>query len=101
MRCHALSLEEPDLTPVHQVLGCAAHVFSLLLQLWDILQVLWHQDNSRTCCIRPSSATSILEIRSGRRRPSPGLGRRCLMGWKNVEGIRKACLTFLKSTELS
>ena len=29
---------------------------------------------------RPPSATLILEIRSRRRRPSPGLGRKCLMG---------------------
>ena len=33
---------------------------------------------------RPPSATSILEMRSGRRRASPRSGRRCSMGWEDV-----------------
>ena len=32
----------------HQVPICAAHMFPLLLQLWDALRLLRHQNNSRT-----------------------------------------------------
>ena len=48
---------------------------------------------------RPPSATLVLEIRSGRRRPSPGSGRRCLMAGRMSRElcITKACPTFLKS----
>ena len=42
----------------------------LRFQLWDTLRVLRHQDDSRTCCARPSSAISILEMRFGKRHPS-------------------------------
>ena len=51
-----------SLTPLHQVLICDSSTPSSYLR------------NAR-----PPSATSILEMRAGRRRPSPGLGRRCLM----------------------
>ena len=55
------------------------HVFPLLLQLWDTLWALWHQDNSRTCCAHLPSTTSILEMRSGwfnsyNYRPADSLG---------------------------
>ena len=40
-------------------------------------------------------------MRSGRRRPSPGSGQKCLMGWKDVTEITKACPTLLKSSKLS
>ena len=54
----------------HQVPICAAHMFPPLLQLWDALRVLRHQDDSRTRYAR-SPSTQILQMRSGRRRPSP------------------------------
>ena len=38
----------------------------------------------------PSTSASILEIRSGRGRPSPGSRWKCLMGWEDVEEITKA-----------
>ena len=50
-----------------KVFICGTHIL-------DTLWALWHQDNSRTCCARSPSATSILEMRSKRRRPSPGSG---------------------------
>ena len=50
---------------------CKTHVFPPLLQLWDTFRTLRHQDYSKTHCARPPSTASILEMRSGRRRPSP------------------------------
>ena len=55
----------------------------------------------RTCCACLPSTTSILEMRSGRKNPSPGSGRRCLMGWEDIKGISKAYPTFLRLSELS
>ena len=53
----------------HHVFICAAHMFPPLLQLWDALRVFQHQDDSRTCYVR-SPSTQILQMHSGRRRPS-------------------------------
>ena len=55
---------------LHQVSICAAHMFPLLLQLWDAFRVLRHQENSKTCYTH-SSSTQILQMCSRRRRPSP------------------------------
>ena len=46
MLCQVFSSEEPGLTPAHQVFICATHVFPPLLQLWDALRELRHQDDT-------------------------------------------------------
>ena len=63
------------------------HVFPPLLQLWDTLRALWHQDDSRTRCARPPSATSILEMRSGTRHPKPRIRAERPDGWEDVKGV--------------
>ena len=55
------------------------HVFPPLLQLWDILRALRHHDDSTTRCARPPSISLILDMRSKRKRLSPGSERECLM----------------------
>ena len=66
--------------------------------------------NQRSLCTkvclqnaRSPFVTSILEMRSGRKRPSKGSGQRCLTARRISRElcITKACLTFLRSSELS
>ena len=64
-----------------------AHVFLLLLQLWDTLRVLGYQDDLRTRCAHSPFATSILKMRSEGRCPSPGSGQKCLIGKEDIKRV--------------
>ena len=50
------SIFSSSLTPLHRVFICVVHVFPLLIQLWDALRILRHQDDSRTRYACPPSA---------------------------------------------
>ena len=64
------SISSSSLTLPYRVLIYIAHAFLPLHQLWDTLRIFRHQNDSKTRYARPPSATSIMEIYSGRRLPS-------------------------------
>ena len=65
---------------------CKTHVFPLLLQLWDIPQALWHQDDLRTCCTCLSASHFLNSRYAFRKRTSkPRIRAEIFDVWEDIK----------------
>ena len=87
----SLSREHSSLSPVvtnslSTPKFLSARVFHPLLQLWDTPRALWHQDDSRTRCARPSSSHLFYSGYVLRKKTSkPRIRAEMFDRWENVE----------------
>ena len=64
----------------------SAHVLPSLLQLWDTPWALWHQDNLRTRCVRPSSSHLFYSgYALWKKTSKPRIRAEMFDGWENIE----------------